>query len=251
MTGHEGRCIRTEPDHCSSDLLRLTNASERYDAFHLVLRLLIATGEADQQLCIDRARAHDVHPNPCFGILNGCGFREPDYPTLTCRINGHAWDANHPQSRGNVHNSAPLLQHSRYLRFEREPGSFEINGNGPLPPIFGQGGNRADGTFRSGTIHSIVEPPVGGDDRLDQMLNIAGLAHIGLHEEGVSSLLCDEMDGFLPLCNTPPSEGDLRSFPDKGQCCCAANPRSSSSHEGDFSFKLAHTSFPFQDAIGP
>jgi hypothetical protein len=77
-------------------------------------------------------------------------------------------------------------------------------------------------------------------------LDLIGLAHVSLDEEGLASGFAHQADGFLAFCLAAGAEGDVRSFTRERECRGAADAGTASSDHGDFSSEQrVHTFCPF------
>src|SRR5438552_9928180 len=161
---------------------------------------------------LDEAGGHRVHGDGPRGHLPGDRLGEADEPGLARGVVGLSRVAGQPDDRRDVDDAAvALLQHGPQRRPRAVEGAAEVRVE-DLVPLLRLHAQEQVVPGHAGVVDQVVEPALGGHDRLDGRGRGGPVAHVERESRSLPPRLRDLLHGLGQPGPVPRAEVDVRAL---------------------------------------
>ena len=199
-----------------------------------------AAGEAIHHLGVDYAGADGVDPDVRRGVVE-CGvFGQADHAVFRGGIGGAASKDLDSRAGGGVDDrAAAVLEQQRDLVLQAQEHAFEVDGDDPVPFLFGDLGGRLGLLLGAGVVEGVVQAPEPLHCLGKRGLHVRAASHVAADGEGLAAEDLDHPDRVLAALLVDVGDHDVGAFTGERQCGGAADAAGRAGHERDLAVEVS------------
>ena len=135
--------------------------------------------------------------------------------------------------------AAAVFEHQRDLIFQAQEHAPEVDGDDPVPFLFGDVGGRFWLLFGTGVVEGVVQAPESVHCLGERALHVLAAGHVAVDGEGLAAEVLDHPDRVPIALLVDVGNHDVGSFPGERQCGDAADAAGGTGHECDLAVEVS------------